>query len=97
MLKNIDSLIQIIPPDAKIIPGHYSLSDLEDLKRTRRMLEVTISHVQNKMENGKSLDQIKKEGLPSAYEKWGSAYTSAEDWIENLYSALQREQFSLKE
>jgi glyoxylase-like metal-dependent hydrolase (beta-lactamase superfamily II) len=94
MLKHIDSLIQIIPPDAKIIPGHYSFSDMEDLKRTRRMLVETISLVREKMDAGKSLDRIKKEGLPPAYEKWGCAYTSAEEWIENLYSALQKEKRS---
>lgn len=91
MLKNVEALIQIIPPDAKIIPGHYALSDLDDLKRTRAMLEDTISYVQNKMKAGKTLDQIQAEGLPSKYETWGTAYTSAEEWIENLYIDLKKE------
>ena len=89
MLKNVEALIQIIPPDAKIIPGHYSLSDLDDLKRTRTMLVDTISHVQNQIKAGKTLDQIQKEGLPSKYETWGTAYTSAKEWIENLYLGLK--------
>jgi glyoxylase-like metal-dependent hydrolase (beta-lactamase superfamily II) len=92
MLQNVESLIKIIPPDAKIIPGHYSLSDLADLKRTRTMLVDTISFVQKNMKSGKSLDQIKAEGLPSKYEKWGTAYTSANEWIENLYMGLQKEE-----
>jgi cyclase len=96
MLKNIKALIQIIPPDAKIIPGHYSLSDLDDLKRTRTMLVETISFVQDKMKAGKTLDQIKEEGLPSMYEAWGTAYTSAEEWIENLYTGLKNNTGSIK-
>lgn len=91
MLKNVEALIKIIPPDAKIIPGHYALSDLADLERTRTMLVETLSFVQNQMKSGKSLDQIKAEGLPSKYEAWGTAYTSAEEWIENVYIGLQKE------
>ncbi|MGD8539552.1 MAG: MBL fold metallo-hydrolase [Candidatus Aminicenantes bacterium] len=91
MLKNLEDLIKIIPPDAKIIPGHYALSDLNDLERTRTMLVETLSLVQNKMETGKSLEEIKAEGLPSKYEKWGTAYTSADKWIENAYKSLQKE------
>jgi glyoxylase-like metal-dependent hydrolase (beta-lactamase superfamily II) len=91
MLKNVEKLIAIIPPGAKIIPGHYSLSDLDDLKRTRTMLVETLSLVQDKMNSGISLEEIKAEGLPSQYKAWGTAYTNAEEWIENLYIGLQKE------
>jgi glyoxylase-like metal-dependent hydrolase (beta-lactamase superfamily II) len=94
MLKNVEGLIKIIPPDAKIIPGHYSLSDLDDLERTRTMLVETISFVQKKMKSDKSLEEIKAEGLPAKYKAWGTAYTSAEEWIENLYIGLQKEENS---
>lgn len=65
MLKNIENLIQVIPEDAKIIPGHYSLSNLQDLKSTRDMLAETISIVERKKSAGEGLEQIKKEGLPA--------------------------------
>jgi len=94
MLKNIDTLIQIIPPNAKIIPGHYSLSDLKDLKKTRTMLVETIMYVQKKMDNGETLRMIKEEGLPPEYDKWRTACTNAEEWIENLYFSLQKEKSS---
>lgn len=91
MLKNVEALIGLIPPDAKIIPGHYSLSDLKDLKRTRSMLKETISLVQNQIKDGKTLAEIQKKGLPPKYETWGTAYTSAEEWIVNLFNALKKE------
>jgi hypothetical protein len=47
--------------------------------------------VQNQINDGKTLDQIKKEGLPSKYETWGTAYTNAEEWITNLYIGLKNE------
>jgi cyclase len=91
MLKNVEALIQIIPPEAKIIPGHYSLSNLDDLKRTHTMLVETISFVKNRMKNGRSLDSIQKEGLPSKYDTWGTAYTNAEEWIKNIFNGLKIE------
>jgi glyoxylase-like metal-dependent hydrolase (beta-lactamase superfamily II) len=96
MLRNVETLIRIIPPDAKIIPGHYSLSDLDDLKRTRNMLVETLTLVHSQMDSGKSLEEIKAEGLPSAYKAWGTAYASAEEWIENLYIGLQKEKRAAK-
>ncbi len=88
MLENVEKLIQIIPEDAKIIPGHYALSDLEGLKSTRDMLVETIGLVQQKKSMGMKLEQIKKEGLPAKYDSWGTAYTNAETWIENVYRGI---------
>ena len=91
MLKNIENLIQVIPEDAKIIPGHYALSDLEDLKSTRDMLAETIRIVDRKKSAGAGLEQIKKEGFPARYDSWGTAYTNAATWIENIYLGLAKE------
>jgi glyoxylase-like metal-dependent hydrolase (beta-lactamase superfamily II) len=88
MLHNVERLIESIPANAKIIPGHYASSDLTDLKRTRNMLAETIETVRWKKAKGISLDQIKKEGFPSKYDSWGTAYTDASSWIENIYKGL---------
>ena len=91
MLKNIEELIRTIPRDAEIIPGHYALSDLDDLKSTRDMLQETISLVMEKKSEGKSLEDIQKEGFPLRYNSWGTAYTNAETWIENIFLGLDKD------
>ena len=88
MLRNVESLIKIIPEDAKIIPGHYALSGLKALQSTRDMLLETIGIVSRKKASGKSLKQIQKEGFPSEYDDWGKAYADAKTWIENIYLGL---------
>ncbi|UCE42287.1 MAG: SUMF1/EgtB/PvdO family nonheme iron enzyme [Candidatus Aminicenantes bacterium] len=90
MLEHIEELIRIIPIDAKIIPGHYALSGLDDLKSTMKMLQDTIGLVMEKKAAGISLKDIKKEGFPSRYDSWGTAYTNAETWIENIYHGLDQ-------
>jgi formylglycine-generating enzyme required for sulfatase activity/glyoxylase-like metal-dependent hydrolase (beta-lactamase superfamily II) len=91
MLKNIEKLIRIIPENAKIIPGHYALSDLDDLRSTWEMLKETTGLVMEKKAAGKSLENIEKEGFPSRYDSWGTAYTNADTWIENIYDGLDQE------
>ena len=91
MLKNIENLIRIIPEDAHIIPGHYALSDLGDLKRMREMLVETIDIVKRKKTAGMNLEQIKKEGFPAKYKEWGTAFTNSTTWIENIYHGLENQ------
>jgi len=88
MQKNVEQLIRIIPDKAKIIPGHYGVSDLTGLKSTYGMLVETIEIVRRKKASGMSLEQIKKEGLPPEYDSWGTGYADAGTWIENIYLGL---------
>jgi len=78
----------IIPHDAKIIPGHYDITDIDGLKMTYDMLLETIGVVQKKIAQGKNIVQIKAEGFPAKYNAWGGGYTSASDWIENIFNGL---------
>ena len=60
-------MIRQLPAEAKIIPGHGAISTANDLKTYHRMLVETTDVIRQRMAAGKSLDQIKAEGLP---EKW---------------------------
>jgi cyclase len=89
--QNIGALIQKIPADAKIIPGHGPLSTLDDLKAYHAMLVETIEHVREKMKAGKPLDEIKKEGLPEKYKDWASSFITADRWIETIFRSASGE------
>ena len=56
----------------KIIPGHGPLSDVEGLKAFHRMLLETTDIVRKRMAAGKTLEQIKAEGLPEEWKAWGN-------------------------
>ncbi|MEO6334116.1 MAG: MBL fold metallo-hydrolase, partial [Pyrinomonadaceae bacterium] len=74
MINNVAALIKQIPADAKLIPGHGPLATLDDLKAYHQTLVETSNLVQAEMKKGKSLDDIKKAGLPEKYKKWGSFF-----------------------
>lgn len=89
-IKNVAEAIGRIPPDAKIIPGHGPLSTLKEMKEFHAMLIETSGIVQKAIDAGKSLDQIKSEGLPEKWKSWAAPTLSTSRWLEMLYQGLTR-------
>ena len=92
MTKNVGDIISRLPPDVKVIPGHGPLSDLEGLKTFHRMLAQTTEVVRKKMKAGKTVAQIKAEGLPEEWKTWGTGYIKTEMWLELIYTSLSTKQ-----
>ncbi|MCH8947039.1 MAG: MBL fold metallo-hydrolase [Acidobacteria bacterium] len=90
LTKNIAEVIKKLPADVKIIPGHGPVSTLDDLKTYHRMLVETTNIVREAMAAGKSLEEIKAEGLPEEWSSWGSGFIPAERWLETIHASLSR-------
>lgn len=90
MARNVEQVIARLPADVKIIPGHGPLSNLNDLKLYQRMLVETTDIVERKMKSGKTLEQIKAEGLPETWKDWGTGFIKTEQWIETIYRSLSK-------
>lgn len=87
LVRNIGELIQMIPADAKIIPGHGAVSTIDDLRDYNDMLIETTLIVRKRMKNGKSLEDIKKAGLPEKYKEAGSGFIKTDSWIETIFKS----------
>jgi cyclase len=87
LIKNIADIMPKLPPDVKLIPGHGPISTVDDLKAYHRMLVTTTDIVQQKMKAKKSLDQIKKEGLPDEWKSWGTGFIKTDLWLEIIYKS----------
>lgn len=90
LVKHIGEIIQKLSPEVKIIPGHGPVSDLDDLKRYHRMLVETTGIVQKGMAEGKTLEQLKSDGLPEEWKSWGEGFIKTEPWIETIYRSFSR-------
>ena len=88
LIKNIGELVAKIPATAKLIPGHGPISTLDDLKSYHRMLQQTTEIVRQKMAAGKTLDQIKTEGLPDEWKPWGEGFIKTDRWVETIYKSV---------
>ena len=90
LIRNVGEIIGKIPADAKLIPGHGPLSTVDDLKSYHRMLQQTTEIVRQKMAAGKTLDQIKSEGLPAEWASWGTGFIKTDRWVETIYNSLKK-------
>ena len=88
LIKNVADIIPKIPAGAKLIPGHGAISTVDDLKAYYRMLVETTAYVQKQIAAKKTLDQIKKEGLPAEWKPWGEGFVKTEMWLELVYRSL---------
>ena len=88
LIKNIGEIIAKIPAGAKLIPGHGPISTVDDLKSYHSMLQQTTEIVRGKIKAGKTLDQIKSEGLPAEWAPWGTGFIKTDRWVETIYKSL---------
>ena len=77
-----------LPPDAKLIPGHGPLSTAKELNEFHEMLVETSGIVGNAIAAGKTLDQIKADGLPPKWKSWEAPTLGTSRWLEILYEGL---------
>lgn len=90
LVKNIGEIIPKLSPGVKIIPGHGPISSVDDLKLYHRMLSETTDVVRKKMAAGKTLAQIKSEGLPDEWKAWGTGFIKTDVWIETIHRSLSK-------
>ena len=90
LINNLASLIATLPADAKLIPGHGPLATIDDLKSYHQTIVETSKLVQDEMKAGKSLDDIKKAGLPEKYKEAGSGFIKTDMWIETLHRSYSK-------
>ena len=90
LTKNIGEIIPKLAADVKIIPGHGPLATVDDLKQFHNMLKETTAIVQGKMKAGKTMEQIKAEGLPAEWTSWGTGFIKTDVWLEIIYRSLSK-------
>jgi cyclase len=90
LTKNVGDIISKLPAGVKIIPGHGPLSEVEGLKQYHRMLVETTDIVRTKMKAGRTIEQIKAEGLPEEWKSWGTGFIKTDVWIQLIYNSLSK-------
>jgi glyoxylase-like metal-dependent hydrolase (beta-lactamase superfamily II) len=89
-LANVEKALALIPSDTRVIPGHGPLSTVEDLKAFRDMLVETTGVVKKAIADGKSLEQVKAEGLPEKWKSWGTGFINTSRWLEICFNSLSK-------
>lgn len=85
-IKTVSVVLEKVPADAKIIPGHGKLGTVEDLKNFHAMLVETTGLVKQGIADGKSLADLKTAGLPDKFKEFGTGFIKTDRWIETIYN-----------
>ena len=89
-LEGMRRLLELVPRDAVIVPGHGPLSTYEDLEAAYAMLTDVTAYVQRQIDAGKSVDAVIATGLPERWQGWEERGLSAEFFLTNVYEGLSR-------
>lgn len=90
LTRNIGIIIESLPDDALVIPGHGALTDMKGLKTYYTMLKSTTTHVKEQADDGESLEDIQLGGLPSDWTDWGGGFVDEAHWIKIIYNSLPK-------
>lgn len=86
-IANVARVLELAPPDARVIPGHGPLSTVDELKAFHAMLVDTTESVRAQMKAGKKPDQMK---LDDKWASWGTGFIKTDKWINTIYRSLSR-------
>lgn len=75
-----------VKPGTKIIPGHGPLATVEMLRDYNAMLVESVALVRKGMAAGKTLEQLRADGLPEKWSSFGTGWITNARWIETIYN-----------
>lgn len=90
-LDNVAKLLETLPDDAKIIPGHGPLSTKDDLRTFHRMIDECFTFVKEQVKAGKTIQDIQSQGVPAEWKNWGWRFISEERWLITLHTEAVKE------
>jgi glyoxylase-like metal-dependent hydrolase (beta-lactamase superfamily II) len=93
MIAACEDVLHKAPADAKIVPGHGELANIEDLKTYTAMLKDTSAAVTNALRANKTLAQMKQEHILAAWSERYSppkAFVDTDAFIDTLYNSLNQ-------
>ncbi|HVM75543.1 MAG TPA: MBL fold metallo-hydrolase [Candidatus Saccharimonadales bacterium] len=88
MIAAMDKVSGELPKDAKVIPGHGDLSNLDDVRAFVQMLKETSAVVQKAIDEHKTVEQMKQEKILEPWKKWSGDFINSDQFIETLYNSL---------
>lgn len=86
----VTTILKRVDPEAKIIAGHGPLASVADLREYHSMLVTTTQRVRGALAEGRTVDQMKADGLLSDYESWSWGFVDSDRFLGTLVEDLGR-------
>lgn len=89
VLAGVSAALARMDGQSKVIPGHGSLSNKEELSAYRDMLQASVDAVKPLKEAGKTLEEsVAAKPVAALTERWGGGFIKADAWVTTVYNSL---------
>ena len=85
MLANLEQVLDMLPPDTKVIPGHGPLGSVPDIIAKVEMIRASVAAVRAAVAND-TVDALKQSGI-AGYEGWDWNFINAARWIDTIVAS----------
>lgn len=85
-IRNLTTVLEMVPDDIHVIPGHGPLTDKAAIARSVEMIRSTRATVAEGVQAGLDTDAIIAEGLDEKWSSFGAGFINEERWIRILLS-----------
>jgi glyoxylase-like metal-dependent hydrolase (beta-lactamase superfamily II) len=89
LIDSVEKAMASVPDDVKVIPGHGPLSTKADVKKYAEMLKDCVRLVEAAIQQGKTLEQAKAEGVLAKYDALGQGFVKTAGYVELIYKELK--------
>jgi len=89
-IADVVQVLEMIPADTRIIPGHGPLASVVELGEFHDMLKATISNIEARIAAGESLESIVSMGLGPEWASYASTFINEERWIRTVQESATR-------
>jgi glyoxylase-like metal-dependent hydrolase (beta-lactamase superfamily II) len=88
LLRGLDALLDRLPADAIVVPGHDRTSTVADVRGLRDVVAEASDSVRARIERGASLLEIQRAGLPEHLAAWEGEAIGEAFFLESLYRSF---------
>ncbi len=88
-IADVGKVLEMIPADTRIIPGHGALANVVELGEFHDMLKATVSNIQARLAKGESVDSMVMNGLGPEWARFTTGFISEENWIRMVQAGLR--------
>jgi glyoxylase-like metal-dependent hydrolase (beta-lactamase superfamily II) len=89
-ITDVGKVLEMIPADTRIIPGHGPLASVVELGEFHDMLKSTVSNIRARLDKGESADSIVANGLGPEWASFANGFINEEKWIRIVQAGLRQ-------
>jgi glyoxylase-like metal-dependent hydrolase (beta-lactamase superfamily II) len=89
-IADVAKILEMVPADTRIIPGHGPLASVVELGEFHDMLKATVSNIEARLAAGESVEGIVANGLGPEWARFATGFISEEQWIRSVQAGVHR-------